>query len=934
MANPIFIFTLQHDTEGDLQISEPIGWLDAKLTLERHEDYHSLIEYFSGSFIFYGDNGIHNGGIDRIRLIEQIYGPDATLGILIELSVDGGANYNTIFDGLLDLTTIKENRLNQAEVAIVRNDFWVKFIARKDTPVILTDDEDLDGNARDSIQHILLNLPSQKIYKQYSGYRSDSADDLLFEDIWDTNGNVQLGMDKDLLDEIDEKYNLPTTVNPGLVVGTFVMAEDGDYTFDLRIEQSARVNLPLNIVPADAYVQWKMVINLSDTTYNFTETNFGTGTYQSTVYTLNQLVNLKRNDEVRIFGEIVGDIAPLGTNAFLQTWGANTPSTPSGAGTSNASIPNPTYFKVQGNTSYPNSRSQAMLIHDAAASICDRTIGQNSTFYSEFFGGLLTNARVYEADGCGWHYALIKGLQVRGYSLDEKNFSQSFNDWWNGANPIFNLGLTYETIDDGVPTPGFTPFTLVPLNMWGEVVSTGWPWTGGSNPFNTASGPTIGSSQSNFFQATSVFFEAGQTYKYAFQFSYAISGISPTIDCEVHVQVRNVGNTITLDEKVINMPSGGGSASDTFEFVCPVGAARLGVRVVYPSILGAIDVGILTIDSFTDLTVSIPSSPGGIQDVIRVEEKVHFYDPGPTSIDFDYVIEIDREYDEDLIFNKVKIGFDQWKSEDISGIDDPQTKHTYSTRFKKIGKPLDLLSNFIGASIAIESTRRQSIVKTKDYKFDDNVFIISINPEDVSPDAYSPELDENFTAITNLRNYDTRYNIRLTPARALLRWFNFLNNSLQNYIGSAFKFQEGEGNYDMTSDKIDEGCRDDYEGPLSEKQAIQVTDDHILLPMIYNIIIPMPYESYVTINQNRKKGIGISQTASNHVKFYIKKLEYQICQARAVIQAWPSEYFQRRPTDFDVPMRNCSAAPCGDDSRETSDGDFRVTSDGDCRITV
>ena len=930
MANPVFRFTLNHDIEGSLQISEPIGWLEAKLTLERHEDYHSLIEYFSGSFVFYGSNGSQNGGIDFIRSIEQTYGPDATLEILIELSVDGGLSYTTIFDGQLDLTTIKENKLNQAEIAIIRNDFWAKFIARKDTPIILTDSEDLDGNTRQSIGHILLNMPSQKIYKQYSGYRSDSTEDLLFESIWDTNGNVQLGMDKDLLDEIDDKYNIPTTVNPGLVAGTFVMTEDGDYTFDLRIEQSARVNLPLNIVPANAYVQWKLVINLSDVTYPFTETNYGTGTYQSTVYTLNQLINLKRNDEVRIFGEIIGDIGPLGTNAFLQTWAANTPATPSGVGTSNASIPYPTYFKVQANTTYPNSRSQAMLIHDAVAAICDRTIGQDSAFYSEFFGSMLTNARVYIENGCGWHYALIKGLQIRGYGLDEKNFSLSFNNWWDGANPIFNLGLTYDTVN-GDPIPGFTPFFLNPLNLWGAVADADFTWVGGiANPYTTATGPTVSATASYFLNPTGVAFEIGQTYKYGFQFSY-VSGVPA--DVEVHVIIYDLAYTM-LTEKIVYPASGGGSVSDTFEFVAPSGAARLGVRVVWPNNLGGVGSHVLTIDSFTDLTTSIPSSPGGLQEVIRIEEKDYFYDPGPTSIDFDYVMDIDREYDEDLIFNKVRIGFDQWKSEDISGIDDPQTKHTYATRFKKIGKEIDLLSNFIAASIAIEGTRRQSILKTKDYKFDDNVFIISINPDDVSPDAYNPELDENFSAITNLRNSDTRYNIRLTPARALLRWFNFLNNSLQNYIGSAFKFSEGEGNYDMVSTKDIESCRDDYAGPLSEKQNIEVTSDHILLPQLFNIKIPMPFESYLTIVANRTKGIGISQTNSNHVKFYIKKLEYSVCTGVAVIQAWPHDLLQIEPTDFTPPERNCSDLPCGDDSRETSEGDFRITSDGQCRVTV
>src|ERR1041384_707895 len=171
MGNPIFRFTLRHEVLGDLEISEPLGWIDAKLTLERHEDYNSLIEYFNGSFTFYGTNGVTDGGLDRIRLVEQTYAPYATLEMIIEASFHSGYNYITIFSGQLDLTTIKENMLNQAEVAIIRDDFWAKFIARKSTPVDLNATVDLDHNPISQTPHVALNLTSQIIDKvsSYNG---------------------------------------------------------------------------------------------------------------------------------------------------------------------------------------------------------------------------------------------------------------------------------------------------------------------------------------------------------------------------------------------------------------------------------------------------------------------------------------------------------------------------------------------------------------------------------------------------------------------------------------------------------------------------------------------------------------------------------------------------------------------------------------------
>lgn len=311
------------------------------------------------------------------------------------------------------------------------------------------------------------------------------------------------------------------------------------------------------------------------------------------------------------------------------------------------------------------------------------------------------------------------------------------------------------------------------------------------------------------------------------------------------------------------------------------------------------------------------------------------YDPIP-SVYFDYVFEISREYDEERIFNKVEMGYSNWQSEDVSGIDDPQTKRTYATRFKKIGKGIQLFSEWIAASLAFETTRRQTISLSKDYKFDDNTFILSVRPNEVSPDAYLPELDENFTSVTNLLNSETRYNIGLSVARNFLRWINYFNISLQAYLTSVYKFVSGEGNYDMTSAMTPSGCDDDFGGnSLSEKQNIPVTTDHLHIPQLYSIELNMPWEKYKLIVANRKKAIGISQTAANHTAFFIKSLEYELVKGICTVKAWPKVYFPIVQTDFVPQMVVCeSAGSCGTGTmdRVTSEGEGRVTSEGECRV--
>lgn len=775
MGNPIFRFTLHHAETGSLEITEPQGWTDCKLKLERHDEFHSLIEYFEGAFIFYGTNGIDNGGIEFIRYVEENYGPDATIGIDIEVSFDSARTFEYIFLGQLDLTTINELKDNRAQIAIIRDDKWAKFISRKETTVNLQTTTDLDDNPITPFDVINLNLPSQKIQKRFRGEFNIGEPirqtDLLVGDF------VQFDVDNEELSEIREKYHLPFASNPERPVNLFYMEEAGSYAFDIRIEAQAVDLIMGDHYPTSPYFEYVIQFN-EEAAIPLTATDFGVFPDQSTVYEYNDTRDLNAGDVVRIYANIIGNIAtandPSTAQMALRMLSANAPTTPSGAGASETNI-RATHLYVTANTVTPATRDEAFLIHDVGAAILKAyNLDVNNPFYSEVFGSPLTNARVYNNSGCFWSNALIKGLHLRGYLLEEKSFFMSFDQWWKGANPIFNLGLGY---DEHATTP----------------------------------------------------------------------------------------------------------------------------------------------DQF----------------LIRVEKKNYFYSR-EISTRLDYVFEISREYDDERIFNKVEIGYAQWESEDISGIDDPQTKHTYAARFKKIGKGILLHSDFIAASLAIESTRRQTILLSKDYKFDNNTFIISINPDDVSPDAYTPELDENFSSITGLLNSETRYNTRLSVARNFLRWRNYFNGALQSYLTSQYKFSWGEGNYDMTSNLVS-SC--DVGGSISEKQDISVTTDFLHLPLLYTIEINLAWDDYVLIRESRHKAIGISQTATDHKMFFIKSLEYELVKGKATIKAWPVEFFDITQTDFMPLMRECVSDIVGDcgtgeSDRITSEDEGRVTSEGECRITV
>lgn len=800
----LFEFQLDNDILGPQIINECDGWKDAKLKLERDKNFHSLIEYFDGSFIFYGNNGQVDGGIDYIKEVEQTQGFDAEIRITIRVSFDG-YTFEPLFTGQLNLALAQEVPDNKIQIPIVRDDFWSKFINRLDTPVNIQDDKSLDNHDIDLFDSINLKLTSQVLRTKYLNEQEDGEYSELVG-----AGFIQLTPNSSILDEVEFTFSLPFSLGDERPVWWLEAEYEGSYEFNLRMEISEMIltgpsNYVLTHLSSGGLTSPTTFVfqKNDDTTINFNRVDNvasydGTDIYScwddppgggvtaigSTIFSYSTVIQLKKGDVVRVYLDRVGSSStvkgilwgkngsPCMDNSFLPK--------DQQSGRPPDMVEIPTYFSVIADTIYPESNAFSFLIHDVGGQIIDRTISLNNRFYSEHLGSDRTLYRQYDDDGCGWKYAITKGLQIRQYSLIEKPFFLSFNQWWKGINPVLCLGLGYEEI-------------------------------------------------------------------------------------------------------------------------------------------------------------------GGVQ-VIRVEEMEHFYDASSVSLNISNVRDITRTYDQDAIFKVIKVGYTKWQSEDISGIDDPQTKHTYATRFVKTGVELNLESDFIAASLAIETTRRTTKIKSADYKFDNDTFLIAINPipvvisPETSPDVndFIPELDENFSSIDNLLFAYTRYNSRITPARNLIRWIRYVSGCLQSYVDSKFKFVSGEGNYDMTSDlaNVSDGC-DEIKREVSEKEDLPVYNDPLHLSLSYEIVIPMEWEDYLLIRNNRKKAIGISQTDTDHVKFFIDTLEYELVKGIATIKAWPVEYFDIQVQEEVPVMRACvpSVIPGECENAYLTEDSFEYeTEDGNCLI--
>lgn len=775
-----FRFTLTHAIVGSLEIQEPDGWFDAVLKLERHNDFHSLIEYFEGSFIFYGDS------TEFVDSVELSYGYDAQIDISIEYTQDN-VIFDNVFQGQLDLSQSVRMPDNKIQIPIIRNDFWARFINRLETPVNIQDSVSVDGDPIDQIDSVNLRMTSQKIRKNYRAIQSFGVKlggTFVIEPLapceahpnesYSENDYIQLDPDEVEIDEVTESYTFITALNPEIPVNKWFMEFAGVYVFDIYIAMSYyRPILPTpDWQNTSVKVVWYFQVNTEDPV-PFTSVDFIDGLNQEwTEYTYNQTLNLNANSEIRIYADIQQN--PIDSLDYLIIWGANGLENCSGTHLFDKLGSDTTHFYVTADTIYPETNAEGFLIHDVAGQITDRIISQNSTFYSEYLGSSITGYRQYVDNGCAWIYMILKGLQVRQYTLLEKPFFMSFNKFWDGANPILNLGLGYEDV-------------------------------------------------------------------------------------------------------------------------------------------------------------------AGVE-VIRIEEKEHFYNP-TILVYFDNVRDITKSYDNDVIFKTVKHGYKTWKADEVLGLDDAQTKHVRASSIKKSGVDINLESEFIAASVAIEGTRRTTRLKSADHKFDDDSFIVAINPTPTevttSPDVvdFLPELDENFDFIDGLINSDTRYNSRITPVRNFLRWLNYLSGCLQPYLSTVFKFVSAEGNYDMESEMELENCPGDNEGnPISEKQDISPTDDYLHLSMLYEMNVPLDWDDYVLIRDNRKNAIGVSQTNTDHTTFFIKEMEYRPMRGTATIRAWPLTYMPINVIGSTLPVRNCEPVVECDDAYLTQSDEELNTEAGECLI--
>ena len=280
-------------------------------------------------------------------------------------------------------------------------------------------------------------------------------------------------------------------------------------------------------------------------------------------------------------------------------------------------------------------------------------------------------------------------------------------------------------------------------------------------------------------------------------------------------------------------------------------------------------------------------------DWLRIEPMSYWYN-NTVLMTCSAIPDLKRKVMAEWYISLFDFGYQKWEAEQTSGLDEFAVKKEYRTTFSEIKKTLTKRIDFIGSGYSIENTRAEKYLvdSTKDWRWDNDIFVICVRRDGTATAPYSLISVEqgadclNVGTAANIIDPATVYNARISPNRNLLRWLPYLMSNYAFDINnplSYFRFVDGEGNY-LAEMELINGCLYEKSGVnLKENQDIDSNDTNTV-PQAYPIYkfeliefdYPMTFSEFKAIKLNPR---GVIEYQGNDMttieQGYIYSLEYK-----------------------------------------------------------
>jgi len=236
----------------------------------------------------------------------------------------------------------------------------------------------------------------------------------------------------------------------------------------------------------------------------------------------------------------------------------------------------------------------------------------------------------------------------------------------------------------------------------------------------------------------------------------------------------------------------------------------------------------------------------GENEVIRVEDWKYFYN---DSIIADLgTVSIEKEPNLKLHFKNFKTGYAKYEAEEYNGLDEFLTEREYTTKLINHNGKLEKVCQFVASGYAIEITRRKGNADSKDWRFDNDTFIICLR-------RYYGGLEVeqgNILDAENIIDPPTILNFRISPARMAMQWFQYATTFIKG--AKELIFSTGKGNVsakgEMFSDCVLETQSIAENQNLTQPYFIE-SQNGIYTPELHSIKnVPFTFKQYKALKEN------------------------------------------------------------------------------------
>jgi len=193
-------------------------------------------------------------------------------------------------------------------------------------------------------------------------------------------------------------------------------------------------------------------------------------------------------------------------------------------------------------------------------------------------------------------------------------------------------------------------------------------------------------------------------------------------------------------------------------------------------------------------------------EVFRIEKYGYVFGTGSEVLNFgEAIADVEMSVNSDLTYGSVKVGYDDIELDNLNGLNVIHGEVNYSTPLT-IDNELDLVTNWIAESYAIEQTRREQYASNPDgdTQNDKDIFIIEAMKYTGTAELI-PIRGIDYESVTGILSPSLAYNLGITPARMLREWGAVVNGCLQelNNVGSLVLTKSASNN-GLVSKKVDE----------------------------------------------------------------------------------------------------------------------------------